>query len=84
MNVLPRIMLYNIFSSKNLHILNIILNFVLVFGANHCRFLGAVLKIEHFQKRNMVTTVYINKKKRPTEVSRSLSRMKVHYLITTG
>ena len=50
-NGLHVFMLYSIFLCKNLHILNIILNFVRFFGANDCLFLCAILKIEHFCKR---------------------------------
>jgi len=42
-----------ILSVKNLHILNIILNFAPVFGAKSCLLLGAILKIEHFRKNGV-------------------------------
>jgi len=41
---------------KNLHILNIILNFAPVFGAKSCLLLGAILKIEHFRESRNIKT----------------------------
>lgn len=42
------------------------------------------LKNRTFSKTQHGYDSVYKQKKRPTEVSRSLSRMKVHYLITTG